>query len=333
MSVITQCDTMNQSSRYEISDDADELNQEIDDTNFPRSNSISNGNGSLPELNGHGSSNNISTSTAAGGVPGSGANASVGGTTSFAARRRSSSVRKEESADDPEYSVASIGSGVNRANPVPLRTSSFSGHEKCTFHHDLELDHKPSTREDLLPFMSKSYRMLLSSLGEDPERQGLLKTPERAAKAMLFFTKGYDQSLEEALNGAVFDEDHDEMVVVKDIEMFSMCEHHLVPFYGKVSIGYLPCKKILGLSKLARIVEIFSRRLQVQERLTKQIAVAVTQAVQPAGVAVIIEGVHMCMVMRGVQKINSKTVTSTMLGVFRDDPKTREEFLTLCNNK
>ncbi|XP_035787270.1 GTP cyclohydrolase 1-like isoform X2 [Anopheles albimanus] len=212
-------------------------------------------------------------------------------------------------------------------------TNNNQGHEKCTFHHDLELDHKPSTREDLLPLMSKSYRMLLSSLGEDPERQGLLKTPERAAKAMLFFTKGYDQSLEEALNGAVFDEDHDEMVVVKDIEMFSMCEHHLVPFYGKVSIGYLPCKKILGLSKLARIVEIFSRRLQVQERLTKQIAVAVTQAVQPAGVAVIIEGVHMCMVMRGVQKINSKTVTSTMLGVFRDDPKTREEFLTLCNNK
>ncbi|XP_029722616.2 GTP cyclohydrolase 1 isoform X3 [Aedes albopictus] len=212
-------------------------------------------------------------------------------------------------------------------------SNNNKGHEKCTFHHDLELDHKPSTREDLLPYMSKSYRMLLSSLGEDPERQGLLKTPERAAKAMLFFTKGYDQSLEEALNGAVFDEDHDEMVVVKDIEMFSMCEHHLVPFYGKVSIGYLPCKKILGLSKLARIVEIFSRRLQVQERLTKQIAVAVTQAVQPAGVAVIIEGVHMCMVMRGVQKINSKTVTSTMLGVFRDDPKTREEFLTLCNNK
>lgn len=221
-------------------------------------------------------------------------------------------------------SSSSVGSSDSNNN---------KGHEKCTFHHDLELDHKPLTREDLLPFMSKSYRMLLSSLGEDPDRQGLLKTPERAAKAMLFFTKGYDQSLEEALNGAVFDEDHDEMVLVKDIEMFSMCEHHLVPFYGKVSIGYIPCKKILGLSKLARIVEIFSRRLQVQERLTKQIAVAVTQAVQPAGVAVIIEGVHMCMVMRGVQKINSKTVTSTMLGVFRDDPKTREEFLTLCNNK
>ncbi|XP_023011515.1 GTP cyclohydrolase punch isoform X1 [Leptinotarsa decemlineata] len=217
--------------------------------------------------------------------------------------------------------------------PKTPRTSTTPGHEKCTFHHDLELDHRPPTREDMLPEMSRSYKLLLASLGENPERQGLLKTPERAAKAMLFFTKGYDQSLEEVLNDAIFDEDHDEMVVVKDIEMFSMCEHHLVPFYGKVSIGYLPCGKILGLSKLARIVEIYSRRLQVQERLTKQIAVAVTKAVQPAGVAVIVEGTHMCMVMRGVQKINSKTVTSTMLGVFRDDPKTREEFLNLAQSK
>ncbi|KAH0948727.1 hypothetical protein HN011_010174 [Eciton burchellii] len=217
--------------------------------------------------------------------------------------------------------------------PRTPRTSTTKGHEQCMFHHDLELDHRPPTREAMLPEMSRSYKLLLSSLGEDPERPGLLKTPERAAKAMLFFTKGYDQSLEDVINDAVFDEDHDEMVVVKDIEMFSMCEHHLVPFYGKVSIGYLPCKKILGLSKLARIVEIFSRRLQVQERLTKQIAIAVTKAVQPAGVAVVVEGVHMCMVMRGVQKINSKTVTSTMLGVFRDDPKTREEFLNLVHNK
>ncbi|XP_055916474.1 GTP cyclohydrolase 1 isoform X2 [Eupeodes corollae] len=222
---------------------------------------------------------------------------------------------------------------ITPKTPTTPRTSTTPGHEKCTFHHDLELDHKPPTREALLPDMAQSYRLLLGGLGEDPDRQGLIKTPERAAKAMLFFTKGYDQSLEDILNGAVFDEDHDEMVVVKDIEMFSMCEHHLVPFYGKVSIGYLPCNKILGLSKLARIVEIFSRRLQVQERLTKQIAVAVTQAVQPAGVAVVVEGVHMCMVMRGVQKINSKTVTSTMLGVFRDDPKTREEFLNLVNSK
>ncbi|KAH1003767.1 GTP cyclohydrolase 1 [Dendroctonus ponderosae] len=214
--------------------------------------------------------------------------------------------------------------------PKTPRTSTTPGHENCTFHHDLELDHKPPTREAMLPEMSRSYRLLLGSLGENPDRQGLLKTPERAAKAMLFFTKGYDQNLEEVLNDAIFDEDHDEMVVVKDIEMFSMCEHHLVPFYGKVSIGYLPSGKVLGLSKLARIVEIYSRRLQVQERLTKQIAVAVLKAVQPNGVAVIIEGTHMCMVMRGVQKINSKTVTSTMLGVFRDDQRTREEFLKLA---
>lgn len=177
--------------------------------------------------------------------------------------------------------------------------------------------------------LSSSYRDILEGLGEDPTRAGLLKTPQRAAKALMFFTKGYRENMSEILNDAIFDEDHDEMVIVKDIEMFSMCEHHMVPFMGKVSIGYLPNKRVLGLSKLARIVEVFSRRLQVQERLTKQIAVALTEAIQPAGVGVVIEAMHMCMVMRGVQKINSKTVTSTMLGVFREDPKTREEFLSL----
>ncbi|OXA60687.1 GTP cyclohydrolase 1 isoform X2 [Folsomia candida] len=215
--------------------------------------------------------------------------------------------------------------------PKTPRTSTTPGHENCSFHHDMELDHKPPTREDLIPNMSSAYKELIASLGEDPERQGLLKTPERAAKAMLFFTKGYDQTIEEVLNDAVFDEDTDEMVIVKDIEMFSMCEHHLVPFYGKVSIGYLPNRKVLGLSKLARIVEVFSRRLQVQERLTKQIAEAVLKAIEPRGVAVVCEGVHMCMVMRGVQKINSKTVTSSMLGEFRENSKTREEFLSFCS--
>ncbi|KAH0622767.1 hypothetical protein JD844_025410 [Phrynosoma platyrhinos] len=178
-----------------------------------------------------------------------------------------------------------------------------------------------------LPALEAAYASILAGLGEDPARQGLQRTPRRAAKAMQFLTKGYQESVGEILNDAVFDEDHDEMVIVKDIEMFSLCEHHLVPFFGKVHIGYLPRKKVVGLSKLARTI-IFL----VQERLTKQIALAITEALKPVGVAVVIEASHMCMIMRGVQKMNSKTVTSTMLGVLREDPKTREEFLALIKS-
>ncbi|BHF62758.1 GTP cyclohydrolase 1 [Sparganum proliferum] len=199
---------------------------------------------------------------------------------------------------------------------------------------DVQRDTDPTLKQlDRFSLLTAVYRDVLSCVGEDPDREGLIKTPERAARAMFYFTKGYEERICDLLNDAIFDEDHEEMVVVRDIEMFSMCEHHLVPFVGRVSIGYLPNGKVLGLSKLARIVEVFSRRLQVQERLTKQIAMALAEVIQPAGVGVVIEATHMCMVMRGVQKINAVTVTSTMLGQFKEDRKYRSEFLALIGKE
>ncbi|HSB73250.1 MAG TPA: GTP cyclohydrolase I FolE [Candidatus Methylomirabilis sp.] len=172
---------------------------------------------------------------------------------------------------------------------------------------------------------------LLKEIGEDPYREGLAKTPERVTKALRYLTSGYDKTVTGVLNEAIFSESYDEMVVVKDIEVYSLCEHHLLPFFGKAHVAYLPAGKIVGLSKLARLVEMFARRLQVQERLTTQIAEALQQALTPAGVAVVIEAYHFCMMMRGVEKQNSKAITSCMLGAFRDCRETREEFLQLIH--
>ena len=186
---------------------------------------------------------------------------------------------------------------------------------------------------DRIEKLAYHYREILSLLGENPEREGLLKTPERVAKAMSFVTKGYSQDPIEIINSATFTEEYQQMVLVKDIELFSMCEHHMMPFVGKAHVAYIPNGKITGLSKIARVVECFARRLQVQERLTVQIRDCIQEALNPIGVAVVIEASHMCMQMRGVEKLGSSTTTSAFTGIFLKDTRTREEFLTLISNK
>ncbi|MBD3410159.1 MAG: GTP cyclohydrolase I FolE [Ignavibacteriales bacterium] len=177
--------------------------------------------------------------------------------------------------------------------------------------------------------VEKLFHNFLELIGEDPEREGLLRTPERVAKAWEFLTSGYRMDVEKVLNNAVFEEDYDEMVIVKDVDFYSVCEHHLLPIYGKAHVAYIPNGKIVGLSKLPRLVDVFARRLQVQERMTRQIADTIQEAIQPDGVAVVVEGYHMCMMMRGVQKQNSRAVTSAVHGAFKDDARTRNEFMNL----
>ncbi|TJY64735.1 GTP cyclohydrolase I FolE [Sinimarinibacterium sp. CAU 1509] len=181
--------------------------------------------------------------------------------------------------------------------------------------------------------MEENYRAIIEAIGENPDREGLLRTPYRAARAMEFLTQGYEQDINEIINGAVFESSNDEMVIVKDIEMYSMCEHHLLPFIGKAHVAYLPSGKVIGLSKIPRIVDMFARRLQIQENLTQQIGECIAEVTHAVGVAVVIEAKHLCAMMRGVEKQNSSMITSVMLGRFREDPTTRKEFLDLIRQR
>jgi GTP cyclohydrolase IA len=192
--------------------------------------------------------------------------------------------------------------------------------------HETNTDPQRETIADLM-------RKVIGLIGEDPNREGLRKTPERFEKALKFLTSGYHQNLESVLNGATFSVHYDEMVVVKDIEFFSLCEHHLLPFFGKAHVAYLPSKRVLGLSKIARLVNMFARRLQIQERMTYQIAQSIEEKISPEGVGVIIEARHLCMQMRGVEKQHGQAVTSAMLGSFRHNKQTRDEFLSLVRSK
>ena len=182
--------------------------------------------------------------------------------------------------------------------------------------------------EDLAGLVRKQLELI----GEDPDREGLLKTPARVAASLQWLTRGYERDARSVIGDALFEETHTNMVMVRDIELYSMCEHHMLPFYGRAHVAYIPNGKIVGLSKLPRVVDVFAQRLQVQERLTEQIAEALCEVLQPLGVGVVIEAYHLCMMMRGVQKQNSKTITSALRGVFRDDSKTRDEFLRLAHN-
>ncbi|KAH6623919.1 hypothetical protein F5144DRAFT_584734 [Chaetomium tenue] len=225
--------------------------------------------------------------------------------------------------------VATADEAGDSSTRSPSPVVDFDGLSRPSVGTRKRLEEDDAQKEARLERMKGAVRTLLECVGEDPDREGVLATPDRYAKAMLYFTKGYQENVRDIVNGAIFQEGHNEMVIVKDIEVFSMCEHHLVPFTGKMHIGYIPRNAVIGISKLPRIAEMFARRLQVQERLTKEVANAVMEVLQPQGVAVVMESSHLCMVMRGVQKSGSTTITSCVLGCFERKEKTRNEFLSL----
>ncbi|KAG8163419.1 hypothetical protein KVR01_006716 [Diaporthe batatas] len=225
--------------------------------------------------------------------------------------------------------AAPAAAGTVTRSPSPV--IDFDGLSRPSSGTRERLEETKEQADKRLARMCGAVRTILECVGEDADREGLLATPERYAKAMLFFTKGYQQNVRDIVNGAIFEEGHNEMVIVKDIEVFSMCEHHLVPFTGKMHIGYIPNQSVIGISKLPRIAELFARRLQIQERLTKEVANAIMEVLKPQGVAVVMESSHLCMVMRGVEKTSTSTITSCVLGCFERKEKTRNEFLNLIS--